>query len=101
VVPVQEKGFPEGMMMEGLKTVPLADWGIFPADKPWLIAGPCSVESELQIAETARQLKASLGDRLGVLRAGVWKLRTHPGGFEGVGAESLPWLLRFRINSVR
>jgi chorismate mutase len=84
------------MMMAGLKTVPLADWGIFPADKPWLIAGPCSVESELQIAETARQLKASLGDRLGVLRAGVWKLRTHPGGFEGVGAESLPWLLRVR-----
>ncbi|MCQ2174165.1 MAG: bifunctional 3-deoxy-7-phosphoheptulonate synthase/chorismate mutase type II [Bacteroidales bacterium] len=58
-----------------------------------LIAGPCSAESEKQVMETAGALS-----ELGVetFRAGLWKPRTRPGTFEGVGAEGLPWLIRVR-----
>lgn len=56
---------------------------------PYIIAGPCSAESGRQVVETAKALK-SLG--IGIFRAGLWKPRTHPGGFEGVGAEGLAWL---------
>lgn len=54
-----------------------------------VIAGPCSVESEQQIMETALQL-----GKLGVsaLRAGIWKPRTRPGSFQGIGEAALPWL---------
>lgn len=54
-----------------------------------VIAGPCSVESEQQIMETALQL-----GKLGVsaLRAGIWKPRTRPGSFQGIGEVGLPWL---------
>ena len=55
-----------------------------------VIAGPCSAESREQVVETARQL-ASTG-RVRAFRAGLWKPRTHPGGFEGVGVEGLTWL---------
>ena len=57
------------------------------------IAGPCSAESEQQVLATARAV-AELG--VGIFRAGLWKPRTHPGGFEGVGAEGLPWLRRVK-----
>jgi len=59
------------------------------AGKPIVIAGPCSAETEQQTLDTARQLQG-----LGVcaFRAGVWKPRTMPGGFEGVGDEALGWL---------
>lgn len=60
---------------------------------PLTIAGPCSAESEEQVIETARQLSIS-GSRVTVFRAGVWKPRTRPGGFEGIGAKALPWLQR-------
>lgn len=58
-----------------------------------LIAGPCSAESESQVMMTAEALK-----ELGVdtFRAGLWKPRTRPGTFEGVGTKGLPWLLRVR-----
>ncbi len=69
--------------------VPLAEW--LPLHKGLLIvAGPCSVESQQQLAATARQL-ADTG-MVSVLRAGVWKPRSQPGHFEGRGDESLPWL---------
>ena len=58
---------------------------------PILIAGPCSAESEEQILETATQL-AENGIR--IFRAGIWKPRTHPGGFEGVGIPGLKWLAK-------
>lgn len=61
--------------------------------RPYLIAGPCSAESEEQVLETARSL-AGIG--IDVFRAGIWKPRTHPGGFEGVGREGLEWLCRVR-----
>lgn len=61
--------------------------------RPFVIAGPCSAETEEQVMSTARQL-ASLG--CNVYRAGVWKPRTKPGGFEGHGEEALPWLKRVK-----
>lgn len=64
---------------------------IEPAGKPLIIAGPCSAESEQQVLDTAISLAAN-GIR--IFRAGIWKPRTRPGGFEGVGAVGLPWLQR-------
>lgn len=58
---------------------------------PVVVAGPCSVESRGQIVETAEALR-ELG-RVGVLRAGIWKPRTRPGSFEGIGERGLPWLM--------
>ena len=54
-----------------------------------LIAGPCSAETEEQVMNTARSL-AECGVK--IIRAGIWKPRTKPGGFEGVGTEGLRWL---------
>lgn len=59
------------------------------ATQPLIIAGPCSAETEEQVIDTARQLAAN-GIR--IFRAGVWKPRTKPGGFEGIGVEALTWL---------
>lgn len=56
---------------------------------PIVIAGPCSAESEQQTLDTARALSA-IGVK--VYRAGIWKPRTMPGGFEGVGDQGLSWL---------
>lgn len=72
--------------MKDLK--PIALPGI-PADQPLIIAGPCSAETREQVLETARDL-ASRGIK--IFRAGIWKPRTKPGGFEGVGAKGLEWL---------
>ena len=63
-------------------------------NKPLIIAGPCSAESEEQVLATA-QAVASTG-KVDVFRAGVWKPRTKPNTFEGVGAEALPWLVEAR-----
>lgn len=60
-------------------------------ERPFVIAGPCSAESEEQVMTTAKQL-ASKGCHN--FRAGVWKPRTKPGGFEGHGEKALPWLQR-------
>lgn len=62
-------------------------------EKLTVIAGPCSAETEEQVIETARQL-AYKGCH--IFRAGVWKPRTKPGGFEGNGAAALPWLKRVK-----
>ena len=61
---------------------------------PLLIAGPCSAESEEQVMQTACALKES--KRISVFRAGIWKPRTRPGSFEGVGEEGLKWLMRVK-----
>lgn len=57
--------------------------------RPVVIAGPCSAETEEQVMETAKDL-ANNGVR--IFRAGIWKPRTKPGGFEGVGSVGLTWL---------
>ncbi|MEZ4935935.1 MAG: 3-deoxy-7-phosphoheptulonate synthase, partial [Saprospiraceae bacterium] len=62
-------------------------------ERPILIAGPCSAETEEQVLETARGLK-SVG--IDLFRAGIWKPRTRPGAFEGVGAPGLKWLQKVK-----
>ncbi len=57
--------------------------------RPFVIAGPCSAETEEQVMTTAKQLK-QLGCHM--FRAGIWKPRTKPGGFEGNGEVALPWM---------
>lgn len=59
--------------------------------RPVIIAGPCSAESEEQVLNTAIQLKAT--GKVDILRAGIWKPRTRPNSFEGVGTDGLPWLI--------
>ena len=61
----------------------------FELNHPLVIAGPCSAETEKQVLEIAHQLKDTDAT---VLRAGIWKPRTRPGNFEGVGALGLKWL---------
>ncbi|HKX85473.1 MAG TPA: bifunctional 3-deoxy-7-phosphoheptulonate synthase/chorismate mutase type II [Flavobacterium sp.] len=60
---------------------------------PLVIAGPCSAETEEQVMAVANELK---GSDVSVFRAGIWKPRTRPGGFEGVGTIGLPWLQRVK-----
>ncbi len=59
---------------------------------PIIISGPCSAETEEQLLATAQRL-ANTG-KIDMLRAGIWKPRTRPGSFEGVGVKGLPWLLQ-------
>lgn len=57
--------------------------------RPVIIAGPCSAESREQVLNTATELAAR---GVKIFRAGIWKPRTKPGGFEGIGVEGLPWM---------
>lgn len=66
-----------------------SDWLIANGDKV-LMAGPCSAESREQVLETAIGIAAYYPNA--ILRAGIWKPRTRPGMFEGVGEQALPWL---------
>lgn len=76
--------------MSTFDIVPLKDWG-FNLGKPVIISGPCSCETEEQMLETAKRL-ANQG--IDALRAGIWKPRTRPGLFEGIGKEGLSWLVK-------
>lgn len=58
--------------------------------KPLVISGPCSAESEIQMLETAKELAKI--EEIKIFRAGIWKPRTRPGNFEGVGEKGLEWL---------
>ena len=75
-----------------LEIKPLDLPGIEPK-RPLIIAGPCSAETEEQVMDTARQLA---NNGIKIFRAGVWKPRTKPGGFEGNGEKALPWLKRVK-----
>ena len=59
--------------------------------RPLIIAGPCSAETEEQVFNTAKQLSEK---GIKIFRAGIWKPRTKPGGFEGIGEQGLPWMQR-------
>src|SRR5574344_38744 len=61
--------------------------------KSIIIAGPCSAETEEQTLQTAQEL-VKIG--IQIFRAGIWKPRTKPGGFEGAGSRGLPWLTRVK-----
>ncbi len=69
-------------------------------DRPFLIAGPCSAETEEQVMTIAHGLAALKDDagrpKVDLYRAGIWKPRTRPGAFEGNGAVALPWLKRVK-----
>jgi len=67
----------------------LTNWG-FDLDRPLVISGPCSVETEEQTLQTALGLKNYDVD---ILRGGIWKPRTRPNSFEGNGKKALPWLV--------
>lgn len=60
-----------------------------PKNKPFIIAGPCSAETEEQVLETAHALAKQ---QIDLFRSGIWKPRTRPGSFEGVGKKGLKWL---------
>ena len=62
------------------------------AKRPLIISGPCSAETEEQVVETVQRLAAT--GKVDMIRAGIWKPRTRPGSFEGIGVKGLPWLLR-------
>ncbi len=72
---------------------PMKDW-LPQLDNPLLISGPCSLESEEQTLDTAHQLAKD--KRVFVFRGGVWKPRTRPGSFEGVGSIGLKWLQKVK-----
>jgi chorismate mutase len=62
-------------------------------ERPFVIAGPCSAETEEQVMKTALELRMKGCHNF---RAGVWKPRTKPGGFEGNGEKALPWMKRVK-----
>jgi chorismate mutase len=74
----------------------IKDWSDFKS-RPFLISGPCSAETEEQMHTTCAQLAAT--GKVNVLRAGIWKPRTRPNAFEGVGEEALTWLKQAGINN--
>lgn len=75
-------------MSKELKITPLEEWG-FGWKAPIFVSGPCSAESEDQVMQTAKRLSKH---RVDLLRAGIWKPRTRPNTFEGMGSPALKWL---------
>lgn len=78
-------------------TKDLRNWlDAFKLEHPFVIAGPCSAETEEQVLKIAHELKDS---KVSVFRAGIWKPRTRPGGFEGVGEIGLKWLQKAKAET--
>ncbi len=78
-------------MSSKFNITPLEQWsGV--KTKPYIVTGPCSVEGEEQVFDTVRQLIENAGDKIHLIRGGIWKPRTRPNSFEGVGEIGLPWL---------
>ena len=65
--------------------------------RPLIISGPCNAETEEQVVQTATRLAAT--GKVDILRAGIWKPRTRPGSFEGIGTKGLPWLQQAKKES--
>jgi chorismate mutase len=80
-------------MSTALKINPVKSW-LPQLNNPLLIAGPCSLETEEQAMETARLLASD--HRVFIYRGGVWKPRTRPGSFEGIGSIGLKWLAQVK-----
>jgi chorismate mutase len=77
--------------------IPLSDWHSGWSDNHLFIAGPCSAESRDQVLETGRQIAEI--PQVKAFRAGIWKPRTRPGSFEGVGEEGLKWMQEVRAET--
>lgn len=80
-------------MIPKLDNVPIDTWNVWKG-RPFMIAGPCSAETEEQVMDTAMQLEKL--EQVTVYRAGIWKPRTRPDAFEGVGSVGLKWLRRVK-----
>ncbi len=80
-------------MESALQINPVKAW-LPQINNPLLVAGPCSLESEEQTLATARLLAKD--HRVFIFRGGIWKPRTRPGSFEGVGSIGLKWLKRVK-----
>ncbi len=80
----------EATATKNAKEITQAAWN----KRPLVISGPCSAETEEQVMETATRLAAT--GKVDMLRAGIWKPRTRPGSFEGIGTKGLPWLQQAR-----
>lgn len=78
-------------MKKALQLQSISTW-LPTANKPIIISGPCSAETEEQTIVTAKQLAAT--GKVHALRAGIWKPRTRPGQYEGSGVEGLQWLIQ-------
>lgn len=78
------------MSKKGLQLESITTW--LKADRPIIISGPCSAETEEQMVATAKQIAAT--GKVHALRAGIWKPRTRPGQYEGAGEEGLKWLIQ-------
>jgi 3-deoxy-7-phosphoheptulonate synthase len=76
--------------MACIKSLLKDDKRVGPLERPFVIAGPCSAETEEQVMSTARELATN--PSVSIFRAGIWKPRTRPNSFEGVGAEGLRWM---------
>ncbi len=79
--------------MKNLEIKDLSSWPIDVSSRPMVIAGPCSAETEEQVMEAARGIKAA---GIPIFRAGIWKPRTRPNSFEGIGAKGLIWLQKVK-----
>ncbi|MCP4022759.1 MAG: bifunctional 3-deoxy-7-phosphoheptulonate synthase/chorismate mutase type II [Desulfobacteraceae bacterium] len=84
-------------MMDKLDIIPMKAWASPRNENCLIIAGPCSAETRDQVFQTAKEIQKS--DRVDFFRAGVWKPRTRPGGFEGAGIEALEWLKEARAET--
>ena len=73
-----------------MSILPINQWFSQPVNHPLIIAGPCSAETREQVLQTAGAV-AALG-KVDVFRAGVWKPRSRPGTFQGIGNDALTWL---------
>lgn len=80
-------------MASRLHISPLSEW-LPGRPLPLVISGPCGAETEEQVMETARALAAT--GKVSIFRAGIWKPRTRPNSFEGVGSVGLQWLKRVK-----
>jgi chorismate mutase len=78
------------MSKKGLQLESISSW--MKVNRPIIISGPCSAETEDQMVATAKQIAAT--GKVHALRAGIWKPRTRPGQYEGAGEEGLAWLIR-------
>ena len=84
------------IMSQDNTNIQVPDW-LPMDDQPYVISGPCSVESEEQVMATARELRKI--PQVKLFRAGIWKPRTRPGDFEGIGVQGLKWLQKVKAET--
>jgi chorismate mutase len=78
-------------VQDNLEIIPLSTWSKITAH-PFVISGPCSAEGEEQVFNTVREIVKYADGKVHMIRAGIWKPRTRPNAFEGVGEIGLPWV---------